>query len=73
MTAAHGEFSGSATFTAAATTGTERATTPVGNTIVIENLTIPIDAHLDPTNALEWRRAMAAIETGITDYRRSYQ
>lgn len=52
------------------------AATPVaGETIhlTVENLTIPIQATLDPTNPVEWRKAMASIEKGLADYVKGYK
>lgn len=48
---------------------------PLGGRTVninIENISVPINASLDPTNPVQWRSAMGAIKKGITDYERSY-
>lgn len=47
---------------------------PLGRTvnITVQNLTVPINASLDPTNPVEWRTAMGAIKRGIADYERSF-
>jgi len=47
----------------------------VGETInlTVENITIPINATLDPTNPVAWRNAMSAIEKGLSDYAKGYK
>lgn len=44
-----------------------------GTTITIGELTIPINATLDPTDRVAWRNAMGAIKDGINDYEKSYR
>jgi TP901 family phage tail tape measure protein len=46
-----------------------------GDTInlTIEKLELPVDLPLDPTNPVQWRKTMAAIETGLRDYAKGYK
>lgn len=46
-----------------------------GDTInlTIENLNLPVDLPLDPTNPVQWRRFIASVETGLADYVKGYK
>jgi hypothetical protein len=41
-------------------------------TFVINNLTVPIQSNLDPTDPVQWRKAMVAIRDGINNVQREY-
>lgn len=43
-----------------------------GTTIVIEKLEIPINSMLDPTDPVQWRKAMVTIKDGINNIEREY-
>lgn len=43
-----------------------------GNSIVVENLTIPIQSNLDPTDPVSWRKAMVNIRDAINNLQREY-
>lgn len=45
---------------------------PVTN-INIDTVSVPVSALADPTNSVEWRKMMSALDKGLQDYVRSYR
>jgi TP901 family phage tail tape measure protein len=46
-----------------------------GDTInlTIENLNLPVEMPLDPTNPVQWRKFIASVETGLANYVKGYK
>jgi TP901 family phage tail tape measure protein len=57
---------------AATTTAVLPAPGEGSKTFVINNLTVPIQSNLDPTDPVQWRKAMVAIRDGINNVQREY-
>lgn len=58
---------------AAATAGSVLPTMTSGpTTIIVQKVEIPIQGVLDPTDAVQWRKAMVAIRDGINNVQREY-
>jgi TP901 family phage tail tape measure protein len=42
-------------------------------TLTIENLNLPVEVPLDPTNPVQWRKFIASVETGLANYVKGYK
>lgn len=64
-----------AQFGLAGPTPTAAATSGGGDTITmtIENLNLPVEMPLDPTNPVQWRKFIASVESGLANYVKGYR